>query len=416
MHKRIAHRLRLGGLVAGGVALALAQIACSGDNYYYNNNNNGAYPVTTVAVGDLNGDGRIDIVDSIYFTGDTAMDPGWVSSRIQNATTLGSYDAPVQNAAGTNPANLVVAMLSTTGNPGVVVANLQLFPAVAPANTVSVLYPDPNVPGGFKTPVALPLGARNPAGVAVADLTGDGLPDVVVAADGANTLLLFAQQAPGGTFAAPVPLTVGGVPTAVAIGDVDGDGFDDLVVATGASTVSVLIQNPAAPGTFKPYVDYPVGSSPVAVALADLGDGHLSILTANYGTALNPTTKGLSILMQAATAGTFQAATTLDTGDSYSSGLAVGDLLGQGRLDIAVANQGLPGNPGSVSVFLHGAAPGAFQAPTGYKGVFGPSSVAIGDIDGDGKPDLVIGDSGLFVRYQSRTAAGTFGLPYQFRQ
>jgi len=415
MHSRFAQRLRLGGLVAGGLALALAQIACSGDNYYYNNNN-GAYPVTTVAVGDLNGDGRIDIVDSIYFTGDSAPDPGWVSTRIQSATTLGHYDDPVQNAAGLNPANLVVARLSATGNPGVVVANLQLAPAVAPANTVSVLFPDPSMAGAFKTPVSLPLGARNPSGVAVADLTGDGLPDVLVAADGANTVLLFAQQTPGGTFAAPVPLTVGGVPSAVAIGDVDGDGLADIVVATGANTVSVLIQNPGAPGTFKPFVDYPVGSNPVAVSLADLGDGHLSILTANYGTGLNPTTKGLSILMQAESAGTFLAATTLDTGDAYTSGLAVGDLLGQGRQDIAVANQGLPGNPGSVSVFLHATAPGAFQAPVGYMGVFGPGSVAIGDIDGDGKPDLVIGDGGLFVRYQSGTTAGTFGLPYQFRQ
>ena len=270
--------------------------------------------------------------------------------------------------------------------------------------------------GGFMAPVTLPLGTRNPADVAVADLTGDGLPDVLVAADGASTVLLFAQQAPGGTFAAPVPLTVGGVPTAVAIGDVNGDGLDDIVVATDAGTVSVLIQNPDALGTFQPHVDYPVGSGPVKVVLADLGDGHLSILTANFGTSLTSTTKGLSILMQGTPAGTFLAANTLDVGDSLSSSLAVGDLLGQGRLDVAVANQGLPGNPGSVSVLLHGATPGAFQTPVLYGGVQGPSSVAIGDINGDGKPDLVIGDGALFVRLQSTTTPGTFGLPLQYRQ
>ncbi|NTV74407.1 MAG: VCBS repeat-containing protein, partial [Holophaga sp.] len=324
---------------------------------------------------------------------------------------------PVQTLAGDNPAFLVAARLSPSGNPGVVVVNRQLVLSTRAANTVSVLFPDPAVPGGFKTPVALPVGARNPQGAAVGDLDGDTFPDVVVAADGAGTLLLFTQQAPGGTFAAPAALEVGGEPTAAAIADLNGDGLPDIV-ATSGNVVSVLLQDSAHPGTYLPRVDYGVGPHPVAVAVADLdGDGRPDLAVANSGTSLAPTTQGVSVLLQGAQAGTFQAAVTYDTGDSYASSVAVGDLDGDGRPDLAVAEAGLPGYPGSVAVLTQDpAAAGAFKAAVRYGGVQGPGSVAIADIDGDGLKDLVIGDGALFVRFQITGRPGVFGPPAQFRQ
>jgi len=193
------------------------------------------------------------------------------------------------------------------------------------------------------------------------------------------------------------------------------------VATTTGNNVSVLIQDLAHPGSFLPHVDYAVGTHPVAVVIADLdGDNRPDLVVANNGTDVAPTSKGVSVLLQAAspaTAGTFNAAVTYDTGDAYATCVAVGDLNGDGKPDLAVSNAGVPGDPGSVSVFLQDSAhAGTFLAPTLYQGYQGPTSVAIADVDGDGSPDLVIGDGFLLVRYQITGQAGQFGVPYQFRQ
>jgi hypothetical protein len=331
---------------------------------------------------------------------------------------------PTRFGVGRGPANLIVQDVNGDGRPDLVVAN-------AEDHTVSVRLADPAHPGYFLAATLLSTPDRIPLDVAVGDLNGDGLADISVAADyvpsptgaplPAPSVLVFFQVPPSTptpnpvSFAAPVSYLVGGSPKAVTIADLNGDGLADMAVATSANTVSVLLQTSA--GSFASAVDYATGIQPVAIRAADVnGDGKVDLLTANFGASTNPDAQGLSVLIQG-TPGTFAAPVHYATG-YRAVALAVGDLNGDGKPDIAVACEGLPGDPGAVSVLLQtppaAATPGVFIGAVNYRGAWGPMGVAIADMDGDGHPDLVLADGDIVVRLNSGTTPGTFGPPNFF--
>ena len=391
--------LRPSRLLLGSLGI-LALLGCS-DSY---RNHGPAYGelVNGIAVADIDGNGFPDILGMVTTSVDGASSQGYVSTRLQNST--GGYVLPTRFGVGRGPANLVVADVNGDGRPDLVVAN-------ADDGTVSVRLADPAKPGFFLTAILLSTPGRTPLDVAVGDLNGDARMDIVVAASGANSVLVFTQTATG-TFIAPVAYAVGGDPQAVTVADLDGNGLADMAVATTANTVSVLLQSSA--GVFASAVDYTTGVQPIAIKAADLnGDGKLDLLTANYGAAISPGKQGLSVLLQGA-AGTFAAPLHYTT-DYRATALAVGDLNGDGKPDMVVACAGLPGAPGAVCVFLQDAAtPGGLLPAVNYPGVYGPMGVAIADMDGDGHPDLVLADGDIVVRFNDPTTPGTFGRPAFF--
>jgi hypothetical protein len=133
-----------------------------------------------------------------------------------------------------------------------------------------------------------------PTSVAVADVNGDGKPDLVVANKGSNTVsVLLNTTAAGATtpsFAIQQTFATGGAPESVAVADFNGDGRPDLVVANeAADTVSVLL-NTTAPGastpSFAPQQTFATGSAPFSVAVADFnGDGEPDLVVANLGSS-----------------------------------------------------------------------------------------------------------------------------------
>lgn len=386
--------------ILGSLGLAALMGCSSSDSSgpYY------SYLVNGIAVSDVDGNGLPDILGLVSTSTNGQATPGYLSIRYQTSANTFALP-PTRFAVGTAPANFTLADVNGDGRPDLVVAN-------ASDASVSVRLADSAHPGSFLPATLLSTPGRTPLDVAVGDLNGDGLPDIAVAASGANSVLIF-YQAADGSFSAATAVAVGGDPQAVAVGDLDGDGRTDLAVATSSNAVSVLLQTSG--GALAPAVDYATGVNPVALKAVDLdGDGRLDLLTANYGAATNPNTLGLSVLLQAATAGTFQAHADYAT-DYRAAALAVGDLDGDGHPDVVVANAGLPGAPGSLSVLRQDPAhPGALLPASNLPGLWGPLGVAIADMDGDGLPDLVVADGDITVRYQSSATPLTFGPPQAF--
>ncbi|MVN76378.1 T9SS type A sorting domain-containing protein [Hymenobacter sp. HMF4947] len=201
-----------------------------------------------------------------------------------------------------------------------------------------------------------------------------------------------------GTFDGGSDLAVGLNPTSVAVGDVDGDGDLDLLTANEASsipnamaTASVRINDGR--GSFAGGQEVPVGRGPFQVVLADLdNDGDLDMLTANSADLTNQVSVRLNN-----GAGGFGTSYNLTGLGQNPHGLAVGDVNGDGRLDVLVAfytdNQAATSS--SVSVLLNngtGTAP-LFTASQDVAVSARPLNVALGDVDGDGDLDFVSASS-----------------------
>ena len=339
----------------------------------------------SVAIGDFNGDGKPDIAVTNLISNTVSV---LLNTTSPGATTP-SFAAQQTFTVG-NPASVVIGDLNGDGKPDLVVANNSV------SGTVSVLL-NTTAPGtttaSFATQQTFSVGSHPAASVAIGDLDGDGKPDLVVANEGSNTVsVLLNTTAPGAntpSFAAQQTFATGSGPFSVAIGDLNGDGKPDLAVTNSYSnTVSVLLNTTPCVTAFgvSAKTDFAVDYDPVSVAIGDLnGDGKPDLVVANYNSVsvlFNTTTSG-------STTPSFASSQDFSTG-SDSISVAIADLNGDGKPDLVVANEG----SNTVSVLLNTTAPGAntpsFAAQQTFATGSGPFSVAIGDLNGDGKPDLAV--------------------------
>ena len=202
----------------------------------------------------------------------------------------------------------------------------------------------------------------------------------------------FGTGIPANFYKPKVDFTTSGG-SSVAIGDVDGDGKPDLVVTSQGSTISVL-RNTSTTGSisassFAAKVDFATGTTLYYVAIGDVdGDGKPDLVVANSNFA------NISVLRNTSTSGSisassFAAKVDFATG-TFPTSVAIGDVDGDGKPDLVVANSG----SSTVSVLRNTSTSGtidatSFAAKVDFATGNFPYSVAIGDVDGDGKPDLV---------------------------
>lgn len=243
-----------------------------------------------------------------------------------------------------------------------------------------------------------------PRSVAVSDFNGDGKADLATASGDPFATSSTVSILPGqgnGTFPAAVNFDAGPSSQFVVAGDFNADGKADLAVANGQEhfddprAVSILLGR--GNGTFQPRRGYSGASNPRSIATGDLnGDGKVDLAVANGSTSQAVSDK-VSILLGTGT-GAFRPAVHYRAGLDPRS-VAIGDFNGDGKADLAVANSaGLTMNPGDVAILL-GVGNGTFQPAVNYSAGTKPFSVAVGDFNSDGKADLAVANllSGVSV-------------------
>lgn len=278
----------------------------------------------------------------------------------------------------------------------------------------------------FSPAVIYPVGL-NPNAVVTADFNGDSRLDLAVANYASNTVSILLGNA-NGTFQAAVNFATGVGPMSLAVGDFNGDSKLDIVTVNQGGDVSVLLgnfgfqapQSLVLPGQFPPGYTGATAlpQAPRSVVVGDLnGDGKLDLavrgqtgFSVPYIGGYYPISDGYVNVLLGNGYGSFTAKAADLLLRDTTSRLTLGDFNGDGKLDVLAVSTN-----GSGANVLPGNGDGTLQAPVHSTNGYGSDSVVTGDLNGDGKLDLVTNGSNYYygnvLLVQKGNGDGTFQAP-----
>jgi hypothetical protein len=338
---------------------------------------------TSIATGDFDGDGHLDLAVSI-FGGSVAAD-----------VLLGRGDGSFQTAKGFGSGIYSILLRAADLN-GDGKLDLALANGVDTTRTLQVFL-NTSSPGAlsFAAPASYALGSGSRFSLGIGDLDEDGSADLVTGDRSTTNVDVLFNDGSGGFGGTPLSFAVGTGPQGVVVADLDGDTHLDIASSNNDDkSVGVVLGNGKA-RSFQPVIAYPVGAAaPQSIAAVDMnGDTKLDLVVnidAAVGAVAVLLNDGHGSFVTRAHGSPFSA------GGKFEDSIALGDLDLDGHLDVATTNFGeccapVTGSAGGLSL-LRGEGDGALATPLvlplpSDDNVHG---VAIGDLDADGRPDVVI--------------------------
>ena len=345
----------------------------------YINNRDGTFTKNTyvtgnipysIAIGDVNGDGKNDVVVANFGSNS-------VSVLLNNG--YGLFDTQTVYHSIPNPSSVTLGYLNGNKN-----GNKDMVVTSSDHHVYTFLNKNDGT-GIFSDGIGYTYTTNGNGGtVVVGNLSNNNdnfKNDIAVLNNDKISVLLNNGD---GTFAQHVSYPTGSLSKSVTVGDFDGRNGPDLAVTNSGHIVSILLNN--GDGTFASKIDYSTGATsyPTSVAIADVNNDSKPDLIVS--TIIGSSGNVLVFLKNGD--GTFAQPITYTT-DTFSEDVTVSDVNGDGKPDIITANDATSGN-GTISVLLNNG-DGTFAQyvsyPTGGGGIYG---IASGDLNGDGKPDLVV--------------------------
>ncbi len=332
---------------------------------------------------DFNGDGKMDLFNVEGFTQGVAI---YINNTVGHNV---SFAQPLTLDCSSNyHLSATAGDLDGDGKPDIIITNDGQVEAVS-------VYRNTSTGSSVSFSASQDFTANNqPGEIAVGDLDGDGKPDLVVT-DGPGKVISFFRNTstPGNiSFASRVDINPGNVPASIMIADLDGDGKPDLALTTDAGMGTMRNLSVRGSFLFGALVPWATGLRLVSIKSGDIdGDGKPELVATDFNS------NTIVLVKNNSSPGVIGfAAAQIITCFSSTNHVDLNDMDGDGKLDLVSSNILYP----NVSVFRNTSTSTAitFDAASDY--IIGGTSLsysAVADMDANGRPDIIGGSRGFLV-------------------